>query len=131
MYLDASAFVKLIIPEPETAALIAALTPQTRLVSSEILEIEALRAARRAGGENAAAIARTQLASVRLLGLTDPIRRRAGELNPSTLRSLDAIHIATALDLGEPLQSVYAYDTRMATAARQAGLHVSAPRANR
>ncbi len=129
VYLDTSAFVKLVIPEPETAALVTALTPKALLVASEILEVEALRATRRSTGENGVAAARTQLAGVRLLPLTDLIRRRACELEPPTLRSLDAIHIATALDLGERLGFIYSYDVRMATAASQAGLRVSAPTA--
>jgi predicted nucleic acid-binding protein len=127
VYLDTSAFVKLVIPEPETSALVTALTAKTVLVASEILEVEALRATRRATGETGVSAARTQLAGVRLLPLTDQIRRRACELEPSTLRSLDAIHIATALDLGERLACIYVYDVRMATAANEAGLPVSAP----
>jgi len=129
VYLDTSAFVKLVIPEPETPALVAALTPKTLLVASALLEVEALRATRRARGEDGATAARTQLAGVRLLPLTDQIRRRACELEPPTLRSLDAIHIATALDLGERLACMYAYDVRMATAASDAGLRVCAPTA--
>ena len=131
VYLDTSAFVKLVIPEPETAALAAALTATARLVASEILEVEALRAARRANGEDGVAAARAQLTGVRLLGLTDRIRKRASELEPVTLRSLDAIHIATALDLGERLARLYAYDSRMVTAARGVGLSVCAPAAKR
>lgn len=127
VYLDTSAFVKLVIPEPETAALVTALSPKALLVASEILEVEALRATRRSTGDDGAAAARSQLAGVRLLPLTDQIRRRACELEPPTLRSLDAIHIATALDLGEHLGCIYAYDVRMATAASQAGLRVYAP----
>lgn len=129
VYLDTSAFVKLVISEPETPALVTALTPKTVLVASEILEVEALRATRKATGEDGATAARTQLAGVRLLPLTDQIRRRACELPPPTLRSLDAIHIATALDLGERLTCMYAYDVRMATAASEAGLRVCAPTA--
>lgn len=129
VYLDTSAFVKLVIPEPETPALVTALTAQARLVASEILEVEALRTARRATGEDGTTTARAQLAGVRLLPLTDRIRRRACELEPATLRSLDAIHIATALDLGERLACMYAYDARMATAASEAGLRVCAPTA--
>lgn len=129
VYLDTSAFVKLVIPEPETPALVTALTPKTLLVASEILEVEALRATRRATGDDGASAARTQLAGVRLLPLTDQIRRRACELEPPTLRSLDAIHIATALDLGERLACMYAYDVRMATAANEVGLRVCAPTA--
>jgi predicted nucleic acid-binding protein len=130
VYLDTSAFVKLVIPEPETNALVTALTGKVRLVASEILEVEALRAARRATGEDGATAARTQLAGVRLLPLTAQIRRRACELEPATLRSLDAIHIATALDLGERLTCMYAYDARMARAASEAGLLVHAPMAD-
>jgi uncharacterized protein len=127
VYLDTSAFVKLTIPEPETAALIAALPTRARLVASEILEVEALRAARRVAGADGAASARAQLAGVRLLPLTDQIRKRACELEPATPRSLDAIHLATALDLGELLTCMYAYDARMASAASDAGLQVCAP----
>lgn len=129
VYLDTSAFVKLVISEPETAALVAALSPKTLLVASEILEVEALRATRRATGEDGATAAHAQLGGVRLLPLTAQIRRRACELEPPTLRSLDAIHIATALDLGERLACMYAYDERMATAASKAGLRVCAPTA--
>jgi uncharacterized protein len=127
LYMDTSAFVKLVIPEPETRALIAALPPDARMVASEILEVEAVRAARRAGGEGAADTARAQLAGVRLLPLTAQIRRRACELDPDTLRSLDAIHIATALDLGERLDHIFAYDTRMIAAAETLGLRVCTP----
>ncbi len=127
VYLDTSAFVKLAIPEPETAALIAALPAKARLVASEILEVEALRAARRVAGEDGATAARAQLAGVRLLPLTDQIRRRACELEPATLRSLDAIHVATALDLGELLACMYAYDARMLSAASHAGIQVRVP----
>lgn len=132
VYLDTSAFVKLVVPEPETAALVAALAaPKALLVASEILEVEAVRAIRRSTGQGGVIAARTQLAGVRLLPLTDQIRRRACELEPPPLRSLDAIHIATALDLGEPLTCVYSYDARMAAAAGEAGLRVRAPTASR
>jgi predicted nucleic acid-binding protein len=130
VYLDASAFVKLVVPEPETDALVAALIGKVRLVASEILEVEALRAAHRATGDDGATAARTQLAGVRLLPLTAQIRKRACELEPETLRSLDAIHIATALDLGERLTCMYTYDTRMTSAASEAGLLVHAPMAD-
>jgi len=127
VYLDASAFVKLVLPEPETAALVAALDPQARLVSCEILEVEALRAARRASGAEGASAARIQLEGIRLLPISDQIRKRACGLEPDTLRTLDATHIATALDLGEQLDGLYAYDLRMTAAATEAGLRVYAP----
>jgi uncharacterized protein len=131
VYLDTSAFVKLAIPEPETAALVADLMTTDRLVASEILEVEALRAARRASGEDGATAVRAQLAGVRLLPLSEQIRRRAGELDPPTLRSLDAIHIATAVDIGKRLSRIYTYDARMFVAASKAGLHTCAPATER
>lgn len=125
VYLDSSAFVKLVLPEPETPALLVALEGVERLVASEILEIEVMRATCRGGGDTAAA--RSQLAAVRLLPLSSEIRKRASELEPSSVRSLDAIHLATALSLGERLDGLYTYDERMSLAARQAGLDARAP----
>lgn len=127
LYLDASALVKLVRPEPETKALIAALDPDAKLVSSEIAEVEVIRALRRAGGEAAASLGRTQLQSVRLLPLSRRVRRAACDLDPGGLRTLDAIHVATAVQLGDLLGTVYAYDLRLVEAARGAGLRVSAP----
>jgi predicted nucleic acid-binding protein len=127
LYLDASAFVKLVVAEPETPALVAALDPDARLVASDILEVEVLRAVRRATGEDGVAAAKTQLEGVRLLPLTEEIRQRAGELEPTTLRTLDAIHIAAALDLGERLACMYAYDARLILAAEEAGIDVRSP----
>lgn len=124
-YLDASAFVKLVVAEPETRALRAALSGVGRIVASEILEIEVLRATRRGGGDTAHA--HRQLGRVRLLPLTATIRARASDLRPPTVRSLDAIHIATALQLQPRLEAFYAYDERMLAAAHGAGLQVAAP----
>jgi predicted nucleic acid-binding protein len=124
VYLDSSAFVKLVLPEPETPALLSALEGVERLVASEILEIEVLRATRRGGGDTAA---HDQLAAVRLLPLSSEIRKRASELDPPSVRSLDAIHLATALGLGDRLDGLYTYDERMSLAAREAGLNVHAP----
>jgi predicted nucleic acid-binding protein len=126
IYLDASAFVKLVVPEPETPSLSAALNSVVRLVASEILEVEVLRASRRAGADTRGA--RAQLAAVRLMPLTDEIRALAGELDPPSIRSLDAIHVASALSLRERLKGLFTYDERMSRAARDAGLDVYAPR---
>jgi hypothetical protein len=125
VYLDASAFVKLVVHEPETPGLIAALGGVTRLVASEVLEVEVLRACRRAGRD--VDVARAQLAAVRLLPLTAEVRTLAGALDPPSVRSLDAIHVATALSLVERLGGLFTYDERMSSAARDAGLAVFAP----
>lgn len=126
VYLDASAFVKLVVPEPETPRLSAALSGVVRIVASEILEVEVLRASRRAGGDTRGA--RAQLTAVRMMPLTDEIRALAGELDPPSIRSLDAIHVASALSLRERLEGLFTYDERMSSAARDAGLDVYAPR---
>jgi hypothetical protein len=127
-YFDASALVKLVRREPETDALAATLAPDAKLVASEIAEVELLRALRRRGGGSAAAdLGRSKLENVRLLPLSSQIRRTACELQPAQLRSLDAIHLATALQLGELLDGFYAYDTRLIEAARRVGLRVLAP----
>lgn len=125
LYVDASAFVKLVLAEPETPAIAAALEGAERLVASEILEVEVMRATIRGGGN--AAVARAQLKVVRLLPLSEEIRRRASELTPSSIRSLDAIHIATALGLSERLGGLYTYDERMSVAARDVGIDIHAP----
>jgi hypothetical protein len=126
VYLDASAFVKLVVAEPETASLSAALEGVARIVASEILEVEVLRASRRAGCDLRAA--RAQLEAVRLMPLTEEIRSLAGGLDPPSIRSLDAIHIASVLSLHERLEGLFTYDERMADTVRDAGLDVYAPR---
>jgi predicted nucleic acid-binding protein len=59
---------------------------------------------------------------------TEPIRSRAALLDPATLRSLDALHLATALEVGEELSGIVTYDSRMAEAARSFDLTVLAPK---
>jgi len=61
------------------------------------------------------------------LELTPAIRRAAAELEPATLRSLDAIHVATAMSLGADLGGILTYDGRMQDAAQAVGLAVVAP----
>jgi len=125
VYLDSSAFVKLVRAEPETPALVAALDGVIWLIASEILEVEALRATRRGGGDTDTA--RAQLDGVRMLPLSTEVRALASELEPPSMRSLDAIHLATALSVGDRLQGLYTYDERMVLAAREAGLDAHSP----
>jgi uncharacterized protein len=126
-YLDASAFVKLAVDEPESGALWAALEAWPRWTASVLLEAEVVRAARRKNPLGADA-ARAVLGTVELLEIDSDIRRAAGELTDPGLRSLDAIHLATALSLGERCGAFFAYDNRLAAAARAHGLSVSVPR---
>jgi predicted nucleic acid-binding protein len=68
------------------------------------------------------------LGTVELLEIDSDIRRAAGELTDPGLRALGAIHLATALSLGERCGAFFAYDNRLAAAARAHGLSVSVPR---
>jgi predicted nucleic acid-binding protein len=126
-YLDTSAFIKLVRSEPASQALRDALrTTETELISSTLLSVEGRRAARRYG-KLASTRAHAALTTVTLLALDQPIIDLAAELEPAELRSLDALHLATILSLGEDLERVYCYDSRLTGAARTLGIEVSEP----
>ena len=124
-YLDASALVKLVIREPESDALDAWLHAREAIASCALARTEVVRAAL-PSGRAALTRARRLLDEVELIRLDDELLDLAGELEPP-LRSLDAIHLAAALELGDELEAVVTYDARMARAAEQLGLVVSAP----
>ncbi len=126
-YLDASALVKLVISEPETGALWALLADGSMLASSLIAEVELRRAAARQSTRSAAGQIDSVLASALLIRLEPAIARAAGEAAPASLRSLDAIHLASALSVQDELSAFVTYDLRQADAARAAGLNVIAP----
>jgi predicted nucleic acid-binding protein len=126
-YLDASAFVKLVKDEPESAALDAALEAWPRKSSSALLEVEGPRAARRTS-PLAHDAARALLDGMELLEIDADIRRAAADLSDPGVRTLDAIHLATALSLGERCGAFFAYDDRLIAAARAHGLTVTVPR---
>jgi predicted nucleic acid-binding protein len=124
-YVDASAFVKLVVPERESHVMLAA-TDGWRLVSSALLQVEAVRAVRRRAPDREAAV-RRRLGSVDIVEIGRAIREAACTLRDPHLCSLDAIHLATALSLGEHCGTVFTYDDRFATAARAHGLTVTVP----
>jgi uncharacterized protein len=126
LYLDTSAFVKLVVPEPETPALLRALEDYELLVCSEILVVEALRACSRYGDAYSDG-ARQALLDVALIPLTRDLLVAAGELPPPDLRSMDAIHLASALSRATHLEALACYDERLILAARQAGLTCVTP----
>ena len=126
-YLDASAFVKLVKDEPESAALDAALEAWPLKSSSALLEVEGPRAARRTN-PLAYDAARALIGGMELVEIDADIRRAAAGLDDPGLRSLDAIHLATALSLGERCGAFFAYDERLIDAARAHGLTVTVPR---
>lgn len=128
LYLDSSAFVKLAVEEPETAALQRFLANRgQRRVSSALLRTEALRAVRHLGAE-ALATVREGLRRVDLVGIDDRILDTAGTLEPGVLRTLDAIHVATAMAVGDDLEAIVTYDERMVEAAKLLGLSTATPR---
>lgn len=126
LYLDSSALVKLVVPEPESRALRDALRSWSERVSSVVAEIEVERVARRIGG-GAIRRGRSVLARLALVELDEDVVRSAAALEPPELRTLDAIHLATALSLGDDLGALCAYDTRLADAAAAAGVDVVVP----
>ena len=128
IYLDTSAFVKLVWVEPESDALGRFLTrrPVTPLVSSSLLTVETRRAVQR---EDPSALARADLLLTRVgrIGMTASIVESASRLPDRSLRSLDAIHLATALLLREDLDVFVTFDKRLATAAEAHHLVVDSP----
>ncbi len=128
LYLDSSAFVKVVVEETESAALRAFLAASgARRVSSALLRAEALRAVRHLGPD-AVTTVREGLRRVDLIGIDDRILDSAGILEPQVLRTLDAIHLATALAVGDDLDAIVTYDERMVAAARLVGLKTAMPR---
>jgi uncharacterized protein len=127
IYLDSSAVVKLARHEPETGALRAwiAANPQP-LAASALARTEAARALRRT--EPAALpVLRAVLAVLHQSPVTDAILDAAAALPGPALRSLAAIHLATAEELAPVLTWFVAYDKRLAEHARSRGLPVAAP----
>lgn len=128
LYLDSSAIIKVAVPEPESRDLFKALGDWPGRVSSELARTEVLRALRRAGA-SAAELRRGEkvLDRIDLVRVDTRILTQAATLEPVLLRSLDAIHLATALSLGSDLAAVVSYDARLCRAAAAANLEVWSP----
>jgi uncharacterized protein len=128
IYLDSSAIMKLVRQEDETAALSGWLDlhPEQPGVTSELARVEVLRAARRVG-EAVLAEARSVVGDLDLVPIDRTVQDVACDMGDPLLRSLDALHLASALLLGAELTTFIAYDRRLADAARAAGLVVAAP----
>jgi len=128
IYLDTSAFVKLVQVERETPAVRAFVVEQagTPLISSTLLVVEARRAAMRSHPDLVHLVELT-LTQVGRLNITDAVIELAGRLPDPLLRSLDAIHLATALEVRSDLDCMVTYDARLAAAAKQQRLPVVAP----
>jgi predicted nucleic acid-binding protein len=125
-YLDSSAIVKLVVREPESTALRAYLRGRRPLVSSALARTEVARAVL---GLGAAVARRAQdvLDRIELVRINDGVLIAAGTLLPRDIRSLDAIHLATASLLGKALGQLVTYDARLAMASKAAGIKTVSP----
>jgi len=133
IYLDASALVKVVVEEKESSALRAWIATGPDRLSSVVTAVELRRAARRVAAGVSEVIAReltreteVLLRGVQLLTLDEQIAQQAATLEPPTLRSIDVIHLATALSVDD-LSHFVTYDARLAEAAARAGLVVAMP----
>ena len=124
-YLDSSAIVKLVVREPESTALRAYLRRRRPLVSSALARTEVARAVLELG-VSVARRAQDVLDRIELVRVNDRVLAAAGTVLPPDVRSLDAIHLATASLLGRHLELV-TYDGRLALAARANGIKVACP----
>ena len=126
-YLDTSALVKLVVREEETDALRAEIDRRPALVASRLALLEARRAVARRPLEGAESTLADVLGVMTWIDITVAILDQAADVAPPALRSLDAIHLATALSLGNADIDVVTYDERLAEAARAHGLTVVQP----
>ena len=124
-YVDASALTKLILDEPWSGAMRRWYVEAERVTSSVVGLIETRRAVSRQMNEPERV--ERILGSVITLEVDEVIVRVAGSLRPATLRTLDAVHLASALGLLGQLTAFVTYDDRLAEAARAAGLPVVRP----
>ena len=124
-YLDSSAIVKLVVRESETARLVEALRADPVVVSSQVAWTEVVIATRRAGRSTARA--ERILDGIALVPIDEAILREAATLGPKDLRTLDAIHLATAISLRPDVRTMITYDIRQSQAASALGLAVLTP----
>lgn len=128
IYFDSSALMKVVREEDETAPLREwlAAQPGVPVVTSELGRVEVLRAARRAGRE-VMAEARAVVGDLDLVPLDRGVQDLAAEIGDPLLRTLDALHLASAVLLRDELTAFVAYDPRLLRAAQAAGLPATSP----
>ena len=130
-YLDTSAFVKLARTERHSAPLRQWIAEREAdgdvVASSDLLRTEAVRVARRVPEAAVLDVVQQLLSRIAMIRIDGTVCDRAGYLGPASLRSLDALHIAAAQELGADLSGIVAYDERMRAAAGEAGIETVAP----
>lgn len=127
VYMDSSALMKLVFEEHETDALEAFLRDRPLRLSNSLARVEVMRAVRTVGDKLVARHADDVLRAVELIAPDAGLLADAARLDPLTLRTLDAVHLATAVALMDDIDGMVVYDRRLAAAARDAGLEVFAP----
>jgi predicted nucleic acid-binding protein len=127
-YFDTSALAKLVLVEDATEALRAWIAERGDVpaVTCDLTRTELMRAVRRVDTDLLTR-AREVLDGLTIVEVPTALFIAAGRLEPVTMRSLDAIHLAAALDLGDDLEVVVAYDERLVAAARSHGIAVAHP----
>jgi predicted nucleic acid-binding protein len=126
VYLDTSAIGRVLLGEPDAPAVLRDLGNFDQHIASRLLRVELRRIALREGLLEAAD---GLLAGVALIPLDDAVLANAETIPPTTVATLDAIHLATALRLSAVgvLDTVMTYDARLADGARHHGLAVLTP----
>ena len=124
-YLDTSAFLKLVVDEAGSAGMRSWSLAHDGLWSSQVLRTEALRSAQRLGVE--ARSIDDALETVSLVLPSVATYASAGRLLPQGLRTLDALHLASALEIRPDLEGMVVYDQRLSDAAREASISVVSP----
>jgi predicted nucleic acid-binding protein len=124
-YLDTSAFLKLIVDEESSSAMRNWYTANDQVWSSHLLYTEALRAAQRLQID--LQLVQEALDTVTLILPSAATYTSAGRLEPHRLRSLDALHLASAIEIGSDLDGIVVYDQRLADAARDTSIEVVSP----
>ncbi|MDP9116394.1 MAG: type II toxin-antitoxin system VapC family toxin [Actinomycetota bacterium] len=130
IYLDSSALLKLLFEESESAALASWIAERadTPMVSSELVSVEVVRATRRLDTAVVPA-ARALVSQLDLIPLNGGLIEEATDAGEPILRTLDAIHLASALSICSELTAFVAYDNRLLTAAQDAGIEPTSPAA--
>ena len=126
VYVDASAMAKLLVDEREGDDLRAFLAPVARQVTSIVGRVEVERTVAWRAPARLAHVAGL-LDDLVIVGLEPEIAAVAASIGPATLRTLDAIHLASAAALGSDLEAFVTYDRRLAAAARALGMPVASP----
>jgi predicted nucleic acid-binding protein len=125
IYVDASAIVKLVLEEPESAEMLRWFVEAPYAVTSRVGVVETRRAASRRPHD--ARHRERVLEDVEVLELTPEIAAAAAMIQPPAIRTLDAIHLASALAIATDIDAFVTYDDRLAEAARTLGLPVVRP----